>query len=202
MKNALVIASTLSAVLFACAQSASSANREDAGADNFWDKQPAKAAPADENADPSPSYVFAGLTGYFNFSDRPNDDNTVGLKILSSMKDYFEFVALRLDGMLCVEGPAEGLLEADFTLVRGLSAGLGAAYTRRLKLSPRFGLYVEDPSDTARRGGIFLLGSKGYGLEIGWPFAEKWSFAGEFGKERKNNTDYTRVLAGIYYRFF
>lgn len=149
---------------------------------------------------PGESYVDAGLLAYSNFGEG-KDEFTAGFKINASFRDLFEYIYLRVDGFLGVDGPAEGMAEVDFSLIRGLSAGIGLSYTKRLDFSPRFGLYVEDQDNSARRGGFYLLRDEGGGIELGWPLTDQWSAHGDFGIEKENDDKYTRLLAGVLYRF-
>lgn len=194
----------LLALLFcgACALHLAPLAAQSSADDDFWlrDSPPPARMPAP--AFQGKSYVYAGLLGYFNNSrSGPDDENTGGLKISAAMKELSPYLTIRLDVLACHGGPAEGLLEADFTLTPGLIAGLGISHTRRLDLSPRLGLYVEDQKDTSRRGGIFLLEDNSGGLELNWPLADSWSTYGELGIERENNIKYTRILAGVFYKF-
>ena len=172
--------------------------------EEFWRKpeeRPAEAQPRHRAAPlRAPSYVYAGPVGYFNFSNKGNNENTAGLRINSSVREFSDVFALRFDAMLGLGGPAEGLAEVDFTLMRGLLVGLGASHTTRVGTSARAGLYVEDHQNSARRGGIFLI-KNGGGVELSWPIEFQWSFFGEFGSERDAGVSYNRVQAGLFFKF-
>lgn len=150
---------------------------------------------------PGESFVEAGLMGYANFGGSKDSEYTVGLKISASFRDYFEYLHFRLDGFLGIDGPAEGLVEAELVLLKGLKIGLGTTHTKRNNLSPRLGLYVEDQSDLARRGGIYFLDNQGGGLEINWPLSKDWNYRGDFGVEKEHDEKYTRLLLGVLYHF-
>lgn len=176
--------------------------------DDFWStgaakddaRDDGKAAPM-QRPDSPHSYVFAGPCGYFNNGGPKDDINTVGLRLSGCAKDVAPYFSLRIDGFLGFRDVAEGLVELDATLLRGFSIGAGAAYTKRMQLSPRFGLYVEDLDDPAIRAGIYMLEAKGGGIEFSWPIATAWSVAGDFSRERDGQDDYTRILAGLNFRF-
>ncbi|MBF0244773.1 MAG: hypothetical protein HQL31_05825 [Planctomycetes bacterium] len=146
-------------------------------------------------------YVYAGLVSYNSFSSEGEDDYTVGFKINSTLKNVVNYVNVRIDGMLGVGGPFEGLLEANVALVKGLQAGLGISYTDRIETSLRLGLYVVDEEDVGRRGGLYLLKNQSGGIELSWPVNERWSVWGDFGMEKQSNADYTRALVGLFYSF-
>jgi len=169
--------------------------------DEFWDSEKGDSLERSGLTQfPGNSFVYAGILGYANFSGR-EDDYTAGLKISSSLRDYVQYFSIKLDGFLGIGGPVEGNIEASVSLVRGLQAGVGLSYTKRLNFSPRFGLYVEDETDTARRGGLYLLRESSGGIELSWPFDKKWCFYGDFGSEKEGNDKYTRLLAGMLYQF-
>jgi len=168
--------------------------------DEFWNAPPAQ--PVKGWAElPENSFVYAGMMGYFNFSGPAKDIKTAGFKISANMREMMRYLSVRLDGFVGIGGPAEGLIEADFTLIKGLSVGLGFSYTKRLKLSPRFGLFVEDQKNPSRRGGLFLLESGSGGLEVSWPILDQWSFYGEIGVEKADGDEYTRIVTGAFYKF-
>ncbi len=171
--------------------------------DEFWKQNETKTAAQGISAFPMSSFVYAGLVGYFNFADNGNDENTVGLKITANMKEMVQFLQIRLDAFVGIGGPAEGLIEANVNLVKGLTAGLGISYTKRLKTSPRLSLMVEDEGNSARRGGIYIMKDSSGGVEISWPLVDKWNFFGEFGVENDDryDIDYTRIICGVQYQF-
>lgn len=149
---------------------------------------------------PQDSIVQAGLVAYGNYGDG-EDEFTAGFKISASFRDYFEYLFFRADGMLGIGGPAEGMAEAQFVLLRGLVAGLGGSYTKRLNFSPRFGLYVEDQTNKSRRGGFYLAKDSSGGIEVNWEFNQQWDFNVDLGVEKDNNDKYNRFVIGMLYKF-
>jgi hypothetical protein len=170
--------------------------------EEFWsDEDNAnKGATQGLTAYPGDSFVTAGLMAYMNYG-KGEDDFTAGLKISSSFRDAFEFMHLRLDGFLGIDGPAEGTSEVQFSLIKGFNFGLGVNYTKRLKFSPRFGLYVEDQKDISKRAGFYLLKDSSGGIEVNWPFSEQWDVSVDVGVEKTSVDSYKRLVAGLMYKF-
>lgn len=171
--------------------------------DDFWSDEGGKTA-RNQGITPFPSsgVIFAGLVGYFNYSDEYDDDeHTAGFKISALLKDVVKNFSFRLDGLVTLGGPTEGLLELEVSLVEGLVAGLGLSHTKREKVSPRLGLYVMDVDNPARRGGIYLLENSA-GIELGWPLVDRWSFYMDGGSEENSNGHkYSRAVLGMMYQF-
>ena len=171
--------------------------------DNFWSgeqKESTKSEPAPILDSLSLSYVEAGVIYYARGGDL-KDEHRGGMKLTASIRDYFEYVFFRLDAWATVDGPVEGSLEAQVSLVRGLNFGFGGMVTDHLDIVPRVGLYVEDQENYARRMGLYLLGGDGGGLEFSWPIQEKWAIQGDVSMEEDNNIELRRYLLGMMYRF-
>jgi hypothetical protein len=174
--------------------------------EDFWaaPETKTKAKRSGIAAFPGESWVESGLFLYGNYSGSLKNEWTGAFKIEASFRDTFEFFQFRFNGLLGVDGIAEGAVEAQVVLMEGLKFGLGGSYTERAELEPRAGLYVEDKNEPRRRGGIYMLGSEGGGIELSWPVAEQWSVWGEFGEENldSNGDDkYSRTIAGLNYTF-
>jgi hypothetical protein len=170
--------------------------------DEFWseDNNREKGANSGISAHPGESFVQAGLLGYINYG-KGKDEFTAGLKISSSFREAFDFMFLRMDGFLAIDGPVEGTGEVQFALIKGLNCGLGINYSERIKFSPRFGLYVEDQNNFSKRAGFYLLKDSSGGIEINWPFGEQWDAFVDVGVEKNNIDSYKRLVAGLMYKF-
>lgn len=150
---------------------------------------------------PGTSYVEGGPTLYGNYGGARDNEWTAGFRIEGVYRDAFEYLHFRLGGFVGVNGIAEGLAMSQLVLIKGLKASLGVSYTERLEFAIRAGLGVEDEADPRRRGGIYLLGSDGGGIELSWPIDKSWSVWGDFGQEEENNDKYSRLQIGGMYRF-
>jgi hypothetical protein len=102
---------------------------------------------------------------------------------------------------LGIGGPAEGLVEGQLVLLKGLHLGCGVHYTERAKAQGRFGLYVEDQNDGRRRGGIYMLSEGGGALELSWPVSDQWALRGDIGQEEDDDETYQRAILGVLYEF-
>lgn len=172
--------------------------------EEFWSEQPTSRDSffGSGPALPGKSFVDAGPMVYANFGDGPaKDEYTAGLKINASIRDYFEHAYLRLDGLLGLGGPVEGVAEVDVNLIKGLAVGVGGSYTKRLDFSLRFGIYVEDQQNSAKRAGMYLLRDESGGIEVSWPLRDRWTVNGDFGVEKESDDKYTRLVFGLMYRF-
>jgi hypothetical protein len=150
---------------------------------------------------PGKSWVEAGPVAYGSYGGSKKDEWTGAFHIEASFRDWSDFFQLRLNGLLGIGGPAEGLAEAQVVLLEGLALGGGICYTERLETTGRFGLYVEDKSNSRRRAGLYLLTDKGGGIELSWPIVEKWSLWGDVGEEKDNGDKYRRTVLGLNYSF-
>jgi len=170
---------------------------------DFWTKEKDETETPKSSAIakyPGLSYVEAGVIYYGKTGD-VEDEHRGGMKITASLRDYFEHVHFRLDAWATVGGPAEGSLEAQISLVKGLNVGLGGMHTDHLQLVPRLGLYVEDQNNYSRRMGLYLLGADGGGLEFSWPIEEKWAIHGDLAVEEDHDVQARRWILGLLYRF-
>jgi|SaaInlStandDraft_1057018.scaffolds.fasta_scaffold39278_2 hypothetical protein len=150
---------------------------------------------------PGTSYVEGGPMLYGNYGGSRDNEWTGGFRIEGVYRDAYEYLHFRLGGFVGVNGIAEGLGLAQVVLIKGLKASVGGSYTERLEFSFRAGLSVEDQADPRRRGGIYLLGSDGGGIELSWPLDNSWSVWSDFGQEEDNNDKYNRFQLGGMYRF-
>jgi len=150
---------------------------------------------------PNTSYVEGGPMLYGNYGGSLDNEWTGGFRIEGVYRDAYEYFHFRLGGFVGVDGIAEGVGMAQVVLIRGLKASLGFSYTERVEFSLRGGLAVEDQDDPRRRGGIYLLGSDGGGVELSWPLNKSWSVWGDFGQEEDKNDKYNRLQLGGMYRF-
>jgi hypothetical protein len=171
--------------------------------DDFWStpSQQRKAKASAITAFPGASWVEAGPVLYGNYSGPDEDQWTGAFLIQASFRDWSDFFQLRLDGLLGVGGPTEGLIEGQVILLDGLHFGLGAHYTDRAHLQGRLGLYVEDQNHARRRGGIYMFSKGGGGIEFSWPISKKWALHGDIGQEEDDHEDYQRAIFGALYEF-
>ena len=153
------------------------------------------------SAFPGESWVESGLFVYGNYGGLKKDEWTGALRIEASFRDTFEFFHLRVNGLLGIDGIAEGAIEGQVVLMEGFKLGVGGSFTERAEFQPRAGLYVEDRNESRRRGGIYLLGSDGGGIEMSWPVVEQWAVWGDFGQEEDNGDQYHRATFGLNYTF-
>lgn len=151
---------------------------------------------------PGESWVEAGLFAYGNHGGSQDDHWTGALRIEASFRDTYEFLQFRLNALLGVDSVAEAAAEAQLVLMEGLKLGVGGNYTERAEFTPRVGLYVEDKNEPRRRGGFYLLGEDGGGIELSWPLVEQWSLWGELGEEEDDRgSRYHRNIIGVNYTF-
>jgi hypothetical protein len=150
---------------------------------------------------PGESWVESGVFAYGNYGGLKKDEWTGAFRIEASFRDTYEFFHLRVNALLGINGVAEGAIEGQVILMDGLKLGLGASYTERAEFKPRAGLYVEDRNEPRRRGGFYLLGGDGGGIELSWPVADQWAVWGDLGEEEDNGDKYNRATFGLNYTF-
>ena len=167
----------------------------------FWTPKDQHVESQKSENPPMQSWVEAGPVAHGNVGGSAKDEWTGALRVEASFRDWSEYFRLRIDGLLGIGGPAEGLAEAQVVLFKGFSFGAGLSYTDRIKNSGRCGLYVEDKTNTRRRGGIYLLTHKGAGLEMSWPVVERWAAWGDIGTEDDHGDQYQRATLGLLYSF-